>query len=103
MASIQLSSEGNKADIPTHTIPRSFTQCTINYMYVPMCLHLLSTEWNSIRLSGPAHGIVTKTVHKLCQGRARGRGGQGGRGWWESGVVGCAGGQEGRGGGSQGW
>ena len=25
---------------------------------------LLSIEWNSIRLGGPAHGIVTKTVHK---------------------------------------
>ena len=33
----------------------------------------LSFEWNSIRLGGPAHGIVTKTVHtKLCQG------------WWGS-------------------
>ena len=28
----------------------------------------LSIEWNSIRLGGPMHGIVTKTVHKLCQG-----------------------------------
>ena len=25
---------------------------------------LLSFEWNSIRLGGPAHEIVTKTVHK---------------------------------------
>ena len=24
----------------------------------------LSFEWNSIRLGGHAHGIVTKTVHK---------------------------------------
>ena len=31
-------------------------------------------EWNSIRLSGPAHGIVTKTVHKTLPG---GGGGQG--------------------------
>ena len=36
--------------------------------------NLLSFEWNSIRLSGPAHGIVTKTVHKTLPG-----GGQGGR------------------------
>ena len=36
--------------------------------------HLLSIEWNSIRLDGPAHGIVPKTVHKLCQG-------------WSSGVA----------------
>ena len=36
---------------------------------------LLSIEWNSIRLSGPAHGIVTKTVHKTLPG------GGGGRGW----------------------
>ena len=27
--------------------------------------NLLSFEWNSIRLGGPAHGIMTKTV---CQG-----------------------------------
>ena len=25
---------------------------------------LLSIEWNSIRQNSPAHGIVTKTVHK---------------------------------------
>ena len=31
----------------------------------------LSIEWNSIRLSGPAQGIVTKTVHKNSA-----------RGWW---------------------
>ena len=36
----------------------------------------LSFEWNSIRLGGPAHGIVTKTVHKILPG---GGGGQGGR------------------------
>ena len=28
----------------------------------------LSFEWNSIRLGGPAHGIVTKTVHKTLVG-----------------------------------
>ena len=51
---------------------------------------LLSFEWNSIRLGGSAHGIVTKTVHKTLP---RGGGGQGGRGgrvgvkgreWWGS-------------------
>ena len=45
-------------------------------------LHLLlSFEWNSIRLSDPAHGIVTKTVHKTLPGGGgghRGRGGGGG-------------------------
>ena len=29
---------------------------------------LLSFELNSIRLGGPAHGIVTKTVHKTLPG-----------------------------------
>ena len=28
----------------------------------------LSIEWNSIRLGGPSHGIVTKLYTKLCQG-----------------------------------
>ena len=36
----------------------------------------------SIRLGGPAHGIVTKTVHKTLPG---GGGGPGGKyGWWGS-------------------
>ena len=39
---------------------------------------LLSFEWNSIRLGGPAHAIVTKTVHKTLPG---GGGGQQGREW----------------------
>ena len=38
----------------------------------------LSIEWNSIRLGGPACGIVTKTVAKLCQGVV---------GWGIQGVV----------------
>ena len=38
-----------------------------------------SFKWNSIRLSGPAHGIETKTVHKTPPG---------GRGWWGSGSRG---------------
>ena len=33
----------------------------------------LSIEWNSIELGGPAHGIVTITVHKTIRG---GEGGQ---------------------------
>ena len=37
----------------------------------------LSFEWNSIRLGGHEHGIVTKTVHKTLPG---GGGGQRGRG-----------------------
>ena len=55
---------------------------------------LLSIEWNSIRLSGPAHGIVTKTVQKTLPGGGGGQRGGGvgvggvrgvwvvGRGWW---------------------
>ena len=31
---------------------------------IRICLALLSIEWNSTRLGGLAHGIVTKTVHK---------------------------------------
>ena len=42
----------------------------------------LSIEWNSIRLSDPALGIVTKTVHKTLPG-----GGGGGRGGVVVGVV----------------
>ena len=59
----------------------------------------------SIRLGGPAHGIVTKTVHKTLSGGGwvvgRGGGGPGGgrvQGWL--GVVGAQG--VGRGGGIQG-
>ena len=34
-----------------------------------MCLlNLLSIEWNSIRLGGPPHEIVTETVHKTLPG-----------------------------------
>ena len=39
----------------------------------------LSFEWNSIRLGGPAHGIVTKTVHKTLPGNGGGQGVGGGR------------------------
>ena len=28
----------------------------------------LSFKWNLIRLGGPSHGIVTKTVHKVVPG-----------------------------------
>ena len=60
----------------------------------------LSFEWDSIRLGGPAHGIVTKTVHKTLPGGGRSEGGMGWvggwglQGWWGSrggggqGVVG---------------
>ena len=47
--------------------------------------HSLSIEWNSIRLGGPAHGIVIKTVHKTLPG-----GGGGPWGGWV-GVVGVQG------------
>ena len=39
----------------------------------------LSFEWNSIRLGGSVHGIVTKTVHKTMPGGGGGQGGRGGR------------------------
>ena len=42
-------------------------------------LGLLSIEWNLIRPGGPAHGIVTKTVHKTLPGV--GLGVVGSRGW----------------------
>ena len=46
---------------------------------------ILSFKLNSIRLGGPAHGIVTKTVHKTLPGGVGSRGGgqgvEGGRGW----------------------
>ena len=56
----------------------------------------LSIEWNSIRLGGPAHGIVTKSVHKTLPGDGGGPGGGGqwgSRGWWgpKRGVVGIQG------------
>ena len=46
-------------------------------------VRLLPIEWNSIKLSGPAHGKVTKTVHKTLPGVVGGRGGGvgGGGGW----------------------
>ena len=47
---------------------------------------LLSIEWNSIRLGGPAHAIVTKTAHKTLLGWCRLRGSG-----WGLGVVGIKG------------
>ena len=46
---------------------------------------LLSSEWNSIRLGGPAHGIVTKNVHKILP---EGGGGPGVGGFGGTGSVG---------------
>ena len=42
----------------------------------------MSIKWNLIRLGGPVHGIVTKTVHKTLSGMvgAQGVGGYGGTG-----------------------
>ena len=52
--------------------------------------HLLSIEWNSIRLlSGPAHGLVTKTVHTILPEGVGDRGSWGG-GVWVQGVVGVS-------------
>ena len=40
--------------------------------------YFLSMEGNSMRLGGPAHGIVTTTVHKTLGGRgSKGGGGPG--------------------------
>ena len=52
----------------------------------------MSFEWNSIGLGGPAHGIVTKTVHKTLPGGGRGEGGMGVGGWGLQGWWGQAGG-----------
>ena len=53
-----------------------------------IAVDFLSIEWNSIRLGGPAHGIVIKTVHKTLPW---GGGGPGG-GWVGGvGVVGVQG------------
>ena len=53
-----------------------------------------------IRLGSPAHGIVTKTVHKTLQGVVGVKGyGVGSpevvevKGWWGQGVVGTRGGR----------
>ena len=56
---------------------QSCLQVTLSGTWLPATLFhvFLSFEWNSIRLGGPAHGIVTKTVHKTLPG------GGGGRGW----------------------
>ena len=56
----------------------------------------MSFEWNSIRLGGPAHGIVNKTVHKTLPGRGGGKGvggllGGGGLGVGVGGVKGVVG------------
>ena len=37
-------------------------------------LQFISIEWNLIRLGGPVHGIVTKTVHKTLPGGGGGEG-----------------------------
>ena len=61
----------------------------------------MSFKWNSIRLGGPAHRIVTKTVHKTLPEGGGGHGvkdgrvvGGGGRVWWGQvgrGLVGVKG------------
>ena len=43
----------------------------------------LSIEWNSIKLGDPAHGTVTKAVHKSHRSRG-GKGGWGGGGGGEN-------------------
>ena len=50
-----------------------------NVKSLPYPTSFLSFEWNSIRLGGPAHGIVTKTVHKTLPGVVGVKGVGGGR------------------------
>ena len=62
----------------------------------------------SIRLGGPAHGIVTKAVHKTLPGGGEGPAGGWVGGFWGGGVVGVWGWWGSRGGwvgvvGSKGW
>ena len=45
----------------------------------------MSIKWNFIRLGGPAHGVVTKTVHRTLPG---GGGAQGVGGYRGTGVMG---------------
>ena len=56
-----------------------------------LMLPYICLEWNLIRLGGPAHGIVTKTVHKTLPGGGGVKGSKGGRGSGEPGVVGRSG------------
>ena len=67
------------------------TEVNKSCSFYVITLQSLSFEWNSIRLGGPAHGIVTKTIHKTLPGGGRGQGARGGwvawwgsRGWWGS-------------------
>ena len=39
-----------------------------NCLFVHLYIVLLSIEWESIRIGGPAHGPVTKTVHRTLPG-----------------------------------
>ena len=54
----------------------SVVRSALNWSSYPKKGHTFSCLWNSIRLGGTAHGIVTKTVHKTLPG---GGGGPGGR------------------------
>ena len=47
-------------------------------------------EWNSVRLGGHTHGLVTKTVHKTVPGGSGGQGVGVGEAQWV-GVVGWLG------------
>ena len=51
-------------------------------------LYILSFKWNLIRIGGPAHRIVTKTVHKTLPGSGRGEGCMGVDGWGQKGGGG---------------
>ena len=49
--------------------PRSGIISVIKLSVLKLNISLfLSIEWNSIRLGGPVHGLVTKTVHKTLPG-----------------------------------
>ena len=60
---------GNLSDL--HIITGRTGGCNhrINYNQLgTLLVVLLATEWNSIRLGGASHGIMTKTVHKTLPG-----------------------------------
>ena len=40
----------------------------VTVKFSPIFGPFLSIEWNLLRLGGPTHGIVTKTVHKTLPG-----------------------------------
>ena len=63
-----------------HHRSRSITVYIANYNA------FLSIKWSPIRLGGPAHGILTKTVHKTLPGVCGSERVVGVKRWWGEGV-----------------